>query len=40
MHENIKVPFKVGKPVEYEYFIKRENELRKLTDQIKYSNIK
>ena len=35
MQESIKIPFKVGKPVEKEYFIDREDEVKELTLQIK-----
>ena len=35
MQKNIEVPFKIGKPVEDEYFINRETELRELIKQIK-----
>ena len=35
MQQNIKLPFKVGKPVEEEYFIDRENEIKVLIRQIK-----
>jgi predicted AAA+ superfamily ATPase len=35
MQENIKIPFRVGKPVEDEYFIDRKNEIKELTKQIK-----
>jgi Predicted ATPase (AAA+ superfamily) len=35
MQQNIKLPFRVGKPVEEEYFIDRENEIKDLIQQIK-----
>lgn len=34
MQENMKLPFKVGKPVEDEYFIDRENEIKELNRHI------
>lgn len=35
MQKNMKLPFKVGKPVEEEYFIDRENEIKELIRHIK-----
>jgi len=35
MQKNMKLPFKVGKPVEEEYFIDRENEIKELKRHIK-----
>lgn len=34
MQQNMKLPFKVGKPVEEEYFIDRENEIKELNRHI------
>ena len=34
MQKNMKLPFKVGKPVEAEYFIDRENEIKELNRHI------